>query len=168
MICRQTADSYNMSMRLSQRQVQTNVWYLEWSSEEHWYRVWSRHKEHGIRLGDTRTPGFKWVIARHWSRICCQDDHDCDSRQPRPRKRTISTRSLNDAVSSLERFHRRTISTSDMRGSRSGYSHIGDEEESLDTSQQHSISFNTNFACGIIIERTNLFLQIQSFNIYHT
>ena len=55
--------SLNMSMRLSQRQVQTNVWYLEWSSEEHWYRVWSRHKEHGIRLGDTRTPGFKWVIS---------------------------------------------------------------------------------------------------------
>ena len=63
MICRQTADSYNISMRLSQRQVQTNVWYLEWSSEEHWYIVWSRHKEHGIRLGDTRTPGFKWVIG---------------------------------------------------------------------------------------------------------
>ena len=71
MICRQTADSLNMSMRLSQRQVQTNVWYLEWSSIQSVIYVigdftWSRYKEHGIRLGDTRTPGFKWVIASHW------------------------------------------------------------------------------------------------------
>ena len=45
------------------------------------------------------------------------------------RRRTLSTRSLNDAVNSLERFHRRTISTSDMRQSRSGYTVIGDHED---------------------------------------
>ena len=60
--------------------------------------------------------------------------------QLRPRKRTISTRSLNDAVSSLERFHRRTISTSDMRGSRPGYAQIGDEEESLDITTKHELN----------------------------
>jgi len=50
-----------------------------------------------------------------------------------PRKRTLSSRSLhniNNVVSDLERFHRRTISTSDMRHSRSGYLPLtGDDDD---------------------------------------
>ena len=64
----------------------------------------------------------------------------------RRRKRTISTRSLNNVVSDMERFHRRTISTSDMRdrSTRSGYLQIsGDEDEAW---AQHNIHPNTGYS----------------------
>ena len=54
------------------RQVQTSVWYFEWEALIQsvialmWILRCTWYKEHGIRLRDTRPPGFKWVTDSHW------------------------------------------------------------------------------------------------------
>jgi len=64
-----------------------------------------------------------------------------------PRKRTLSSRSIqsiNNVVSDMERFHRRTISTSDMRSSighsRSGYQALGGDESEDEDGRTNTIS----------------------------
>merc|ERR1711997_960065 len=56
------------------------------------------------------------------------------------RRRTMTNRSVQSVVSDLERFHRRTISTSEMRRSRSGYLSLEEDEEPEEEVRSNTIS----------------------------